>query len=47
MTRGMFVTVLGRLAGIDVSGCIDSNFSDVKSDAYYMGYVEWQMKINL
>lgn len=41
MTRGMLVTALGRLAGADVSGCKQSSFTDVKQDAYYMGYVEW------
>ncbi len=41
MTRGMLVTALGRLAGADVSGYKQSSFTDVKADAYYMGYVEW------
>lgn len=41
MTRGMLVTALGRLAGADVSGYKKSSFTDVKADAYYMGYVEW------
>ncbi|HHX60480.1 MAG TPA: hypothetical protein GX707_07050 [Epulopiscium sp.] len=41
MTRGMFVTVLGRLANADVSSYKTSNFTDVKTDAYYMGYMEW------
>lgn len=44
MTRGMFVTVLGRLAEADVSGYIDSSFADVKADAYYMPYIEWANK---
>ena len=47
MTRGMFVTVLGRLANADVSGYAKSSFSDVKDDAYYMGYVEWASKNNI
>ena len=37
----MLVTALGRLAGVDVSGYKTSSFTDVKADAYYMGYVEW------
>ena len=41
ITRGMLVTALGRLAGVDVSGYKTSSFTDVKADAYYMGYVEW------
>ena len=44
MTRGMFVTALGRLADADVSGYTKSSFTDVKSDAYYMGYIEWASK---
>ena len=44
MTRGMFVTVLGRLANADVSDYTKSSFADVKSDAYYMGYIEWANK---
>ncbi|WP_419821393.1 S-layer homology domain-containing protein [Anoxybacterium hadale] len=44
MTRGMFVTALGRLANADVSGYAKSSFSDVKGDAYYMGYIEWASK---
>ena len=47
MTRGMFVTALGRLANADVSGYAKSSFSDVKSDAYYMGYIEWASKNNI
>lgn len=41
MTRGMFVTVLGRLAEADVDAYKTSSFTDVKSDAYYMSSVEW------
>ena len=44
MTRGMFVTALGRLANADVSSYAKSSFNDVKSDAYYMGYIEWASK---
>ncbi|WP_352400828.1 S-layer homology domain-containing protein [Anaerotignum sp.] len=44
MTRGMFVSVLGRLTNVDVSGYKQSSFSDVKIDAYYMGYIEWAIK---
>ncbi len=47
MTRGMFVTALGRLANADVSGYAKSSFSDVKDDAYYMGYIEWASKNNI
>lgn len=44
MTRGMFVTAIGRLANADVSGYEKSSFTDVKSDAYYIGYIEWANK---
>lgn len=44
MTRGMFITVLGRLADADVSSYSQSSFTDVKNDAYYMGYIEWAAK---
>ncbi|MBE6930376.1 MAG: S-layer homology domain-containing protein [Ruminococcaceae bacterium] len=42
MTRGMFVTVLGRMAGVhiaDYSGTV--TFDDVPEDAYYAPYVAW------
>ncbi len=44
MTRGMFVTALGRLANADVSDYKQSSFTDVENDAYYMGYIEWASK---
>lgn len=47
MTRGMFVTVLGRLANAQVDNYIESSFEDVKSDAYYIGYIEWANKNNI
>ncbi len=44
MDRGMLVTVLGRLAGADVSGYKTSSFSDVAAGKYYLPYVEWAYK---
>lgn len=41
MTRGMFVTVLGRLAGIDTAAYGQSPFEDIATDAYYAPYVAW------
>ena len=41
MTRAMFVTVLGRLAKVDVSSYISSSFKDVKTGLWYSEYVEW------
>lgn len=43
-TKGVFVTALGRLANADVSSYTKSSFTDVKNDAYYMGYIEWASK---
>lgn len=43
MTRGMFVTVLGRLAGVDTTYfyVVDSEFNDVVPGEWYAPYVEW------
>lgn len=41
MTRGMFMTALGRLAGINPDSYQTGKFTDVKADAYYAPYVNW------
>lgn len=44
MTRGMFVTILGRLEGIDPNGensGAKNGFSDVGADEYYAAFVAW------
>ncbi len=42
MTRGMFVTVLGRLAKVEVNSINTGiSFTDVKPNAYYAKYVVW------
>ena len=41
LTRGMFVTALGRLAGINPADYKNGKFTDVKTDAYYAPYVNW------
>lgn len=44
MNRAMFVTVLGRLAGVDTSKYTKSSFIDVplnSSTSWYAPYVEW------
>ena len=41
MTRGMFVTALGRLAGINPDSYKTGKFTDVKANAYYAPYVNW------
>lgn len=44
MTRGMFVTVLGTLAGVDETAAEASTFEDVNPNAYYAPYVAWAQK---
>lgn len=41
MTRGMFVTVLGRAAGVKVSDYAGTTFLDVPTHQYYAPYVKW------
>jgi uncharacterized repeat protein (TIGR02543 family) len=41
MTRGMIVTVLGRLRGVDTSSYGISSFGDVENGQYYTAYIEW------
>ena len=48
MTRGMFVTVLGRMAGVDPANYAGApEFSDVAADAYYAPYVQWAAKFGI
>lgn len=47
MTRGMFVTALGRLAGINPDSYKTGKFTDVKADAYYAPYVNWAAKTGI
>ena len=45
MTRGMFVTVLGRMAGVNTDNYQgESAFSDVPANKYYAPYVAWAAK---
>lgn len=41
MTRAMFVTVLGRMAGIDTKDYSNSVFTDLGKGQYYVPYVSW------
>ncbi|MDR2156335.1 MAG: S-layer homology domain-containing protein, partial [Clostridiales Family XIII bacterium] len=41
MTRGMLVTVLGRLHGAETGARSAISFSDVAADKYYADYVAW------
>lgn len=41
MTRGMFVTVMGRMSGANVENKTSTQFKDVSKNQYYAGYVKW------
>lgn len=41
MTRGMFVTVLGRLWGVNAADYTASPFTDVPQSEWYAPYVQW------
>jgi hypothetical protein len=41
MTRAMYVTVLGRLAGVDTANYTDTSFEDAVPGTWYGPYVEW------
>lgn len=41
MTRSMFITVLGRMAGVTPNKNAQTKFTDVKAGSYYAGYVAW------
>jgi len=44
MTRAMYVTALGRMAGVDTGAYSTSSFADVKAGSWYAPYVEWAVK---
>ncbi len=41
MNRAMFVTVLGRVSGVEVNHKESTRFKDVKTNMWYTGYVAW------
>ncbi|WP_283606452.1 GLUG motif-containing protein [Faecalispora anaeroviscerum] len=41
MTRGMLVTALGRLAGVDAKLYTANSFTDVKAGSAFQPYIEW------
>ena len=48
MTRGMFVTVLGRMAGVDQAAYTGLYFfEDVAEDAWYAPYVAWASRYGI
>ncbi|MFK7693050.1 InlB B-repeat-containing protein [Paenibacillus sp. HJGM_3] len=44
MTRAMYVTVLGRMAGVDASKYTAATFADIQADAWYAPYVQWAVE---
>ena len=51
MSRGMFVTVLGRLAGIDPweyqNWYLDTLYIDVNAEEYYAPYINWATRYGI
>ena len=47
MTRGMFVTVLGKANKLDTSAYGTSKFMDVPANAYYAPYVTWAAEVGV
>jgi len=47
MTRGMVVTVLGRLAGINIADYSGASFDDVDTAQYYAPYVKWAAELGI
>lgn len=42
LSRGQFITILGRMAGVDTSSIKNTGvFSDVKASAYFTPYIYW------
>jgi hypothetical protein len=47
ITRGQFITVLGRMENIDISKYGGSSFDDVSAGEYYAPYVKWGVENKL
>ena len=47
VTRAMFVTILGRVAGVDTEEYKGSSFEDVKAGKWYAPYVEWAKTVGV
>ncbi|ANY67551.1 hypothetical protein BBD42_14520 [Paenibacillus sp. BIHB 4019] len=47
MTRAMYVTALGRMAGVDIREYPVSSFADVQTGVWYAPYVEWAVKTGI
>ncbi|HPF20047.1 MAG TPA: S-layer homology domain-containing protein [Syntrophomonas sp.] len=47
MTRGMLVTVLGRLGNVPSERYKGSAFQDVSPDSYYAPYIDWAQQTGI
>ncbi len=47
ITRGMFITVIGRMANADNTLPAQTKFSDVDANQYYAPYVKWGSENNI
>lgn len=47
ITRGEFVTVLGRMLGVNTNDYKNNNFKDVKSTDFYAPFVSWAEKTGI
>jgi len=47
MTRAMFVTVLGRLTGVDEKNYTPDSFTDTKKKTWYSPHVAWAQENNI
>lgn len=47
ITRGQFVTVIGRMLNVNTSIYNSQNFNDVKSSMYYSSYIAWANKMGI
>lgn len=47
MTRGMFVTVLGRMAKVNTENYTGTSFLDVPTASYYAPYISWANDVGI
>lgn len=47
LSRGMFVTILGRIDGVDTSNYTECIFVDVSPRRYYAPYIQWAYEMGI
>jgi len=47
MTRGMFVTALGRMSGIDPSNFKSNSFTDVRNTSTFQPFIQWAYEMGI